>query len=67
MRRAMKRLLPLVLLFPVALVPAGCANVSMMDLEAPALEGKSWVQSGGEATPVRTDGRYVLVEFFSPT
>jgi hypothetical protein len=51
-----------------ALLPLAC-NAARVDESAPPLDagGTSWVRPDGETAAVETEGRWVLVEFFSPT
>jgi hypothetical protein len=48
------------------LLLAAC-NVDRLGQPAPPIRGTTWVRAEGGAEPVPLEGRWTLVEFFSPT
>ena len=56
----MKHLIALVLVG----LAAGCSNTALVGAPAPTIDGRAWI--GAEEAP-ETSGRWLLVEFFSPT
>jgi hypothetical protein len=53
-------------LFLVAAAALGACNSRRLHIEAPAISGAEWLQSPADVAP-ELDGRWILVEFFSPT